>query len=88
MIRQIHCTVVEVSSSSDPYLPAPRGFQDLVPWADPYIAALLRKLAHTAALEEAEARAPERCEQPPPLDKTDREVRWQADWSPRNWPRS
>lgn len=58
---------------SDPYLPQPKGFRDLVPWADPYIASLLEKLSHTAAREGLYAERP------------DSEPR--AEWSPRNWPR-
>ncbi|REK09924.1 MAG: hypothetical protein DWQ37_17630 [Planctomycetota bacterium] len=84
MTRTIHCTAVEVSPVCDPYLPAPRGFADLVPWADPYIAALLHKLDRAAALDEAF----ERAELPPPLDGDDREEVWEADWTPRNWPRA
>jgi hypothetical protein len=73
---------------SDPFEPRTRGFRDLVPWADPYIASLVEKLRRLAAAEdESEARGA-RAEVPPPLDKNDRPQTWQADWSPRNWPRS
>jgi len=84
MARTIHCTVVE-TPASDPYLPGPRGFEDLVPWADPYIASLLTKLGHAAQREHRGSRVSN--ELPPPLDKGDRGNTWQADWSPRNWPR-
>jgi hypothetical protein len=59
-------------------------FRDLVPWADPYIAALMDKLRR-----ESSARAGAVGELPPPLDSenAERDSTWQADWSPRNWPR-
>jgi hypothetical protein len=88
MVRTIHCTVVEVPAMSDPFFPDSGGFRDLVPWADPYIAALLERLRRAAADEESEARARDAaCELPPPLDTDNRGDKWQADWSPRNWPR-
>jgi hypothetical protein len=73
MIRTIHCTVVETPAVSDPYLPPRDGFSDLVPWADPYIAALVERLRRTAAIEEALAsqHAGEDDDEP---------------WSPREWP--
>jgi hypothetical protein len=87
MARTIRCTVVEVPAMSEGFVPRDRGFRDLVPWADPYIAALVERLRRVAALEE-ELNAPEVSgELPPPLDKEDRDDRWEADWSPRNWPR-
>jgi hypothetical protein len=68
-----------------------RGFHDLVPWADPYIAALIEKLRHADDFggdEDDDARGPVG-ELPPPLDNgdPDRDNPWQPDWSPRNWPR-
>jgi hypothetical protein len=84
--RTIHCTVVEVPAMSDPFLPQPREFRDLVPWADPYIAALLEKLRQRAVFED-ELAARVSAELPPPLDKNDRGDAWRADWSERNWPR-
>ncbi|MGA7104666.1 MAG: hypothetical protein WBX49_04905, partial [Candidatus Deferrimicrobiaceae bacterium] len=63
MARTIHCTVVEVPVMSDPFLPRDGGFRDLVPWADPYIAALIENLRRSAAMED-ELHA----ELPPPLD--------------------
>lgn len=93
MARTIHCTVVEVPAMTDPYLPQQREFRDLVPWADPYIASLLGKLRRTAAAEYGLDAGDRRtsyldAELPPPLDKDDREDRWQPDWSQRNWPRN
>ncbi len=85
MARTIYCTVVETPETSDPCLPGPRGFGDLVPWADPYIATLLERFGRTAAREEQNNRL--RGEVPPPLDNDQRDEPWQADWSPRNWPR-
>ena len=71
---------------SDPFIPRSEGFRDLVPWADPYIAALLDRLCRRAALEEGLADEAARAELPPPRgDGVDQ--RWQADWSPSNWPR-
>jgi hypothetical protein len=85
--RTIHCTLVEVGMS-DPLFGSSRGFRDLVPWADPYIAALLEKLRREAADEELEAHARNAaCELPPPLDRDNAGDKWQADWSERNWPR-
>jgi hypothetical protein len=86
VIRTIHCTVVEVPAMSDPFQPQEREFRDLVPWADPYIAALLEKLRQRAAFED-ELAAKVAAELPPPLDKSDRGDRWEADWSGRAWPR-
>jgi hypothetical protein len=87
MARTIHCTVVETDAMSDPF-PHPDGFRDLVPWADPYIAALLEKLRRQAADEEFDTLGGDpACELPPPLDKDGRGDKWQADWSERNWPR-
>ena len=72
---------------SDPFVPREGRFRDLVPWADPYIAALIEKLRRTAAVEEALDAADATSELPPPLDRDDRRESWEADWSPRNWPR-
>lgn len=48
--RTIHCAVVEVPAVSDPFDPCPNGdLAELVPWADPYIAALIEKLRRAAA---------------------------------------
>lgn len=71
---------------SDPFLPRDGGFRDLVPWADPYIAALVEKLRRDAQREESLA-TDARNELPPPLGQNDRDSTWEADWSPRNWPR-
>lgn len=88
MTLTIHCKVVEVPDMNDEPSAGSGGFRDLVPWADPYIAALLEKLRRAAAAEEFEARTSDpACELPPPLDTNDRGDRWQVDWSPRNWPR-
>jgi hypothetical protein len=73
---------------SDPHLPRSSGFRDLVPWADPYIAALVENLRRLAEFEGDLDSAPARAELPPPLGKDDRPQTWQADWSPRNWPRA
>jgi hypothetical protein len=93
--RTIHCTVVEVPAMADPYLPQPREFQDLVPWADPYIASLLHKLQRSARAEGLHAAVDTYSDYnddvvndlPPPLDKNDRQDQWRPDWSHRNWPR-
>jgi hypothetical protein len=85
--RTIHCTVVEVPAMSDPFVPREGGFRDLVPWADPYIASLVEKLRRTAAIEEALSTSDARSELPPPLEEGDPRETWEADWSPRNWPR-
>ena len=86
--RSLYCAVVEVPAMSDPYDPRPqRGFRDLVPWADPYIAALIEKLRISAESELCDGEATS--ELPPPLDSDDRfdNDGLQSDWSPRNWPR-
>lgn len=46
-----------------------RGFEDLVPWADPYIVALVEKVRRDQRLERA-AGSPW-AELPPPLDSGD-----------------
>ncbi len=63
------------------------GFRDLVPWADPYIAALIEKL-RAEADSEGVSHGETVDELPPrstggPADRND----WRPDWSPRNWPR-
>jgi hypothetical protein len=73
---------------SDPFAGRARGFRDLVPWADPYIASLVEKLRQLAALEDDVDSRRTRGELPPPLDNDERPQTWQTDWSPRNWPRS
>jgi hypothetical protein len=85
--RTIFCSVVEVPAMSDSLrAQGLRGFHDLVPWADPYIAALIDKLRQA---EDAEEGLEAVDELPPPLDNGDpnRDSPWQTDWSPRNWPR-
>jgi hypothetical protein len=65
------------------------GFQDLVPWADPYIAALIENLRRAEDFSEEADGSDAVDELPPPLgnDQDDRDDPWQADWSPSNWPR-
>lgn len=46
-----------------------RGFEDLVPWADPYIVALVEKVRRDERLERAAGY--QRSEQSPPLDNSD-----------------
>jgi hypothetical protein len=88
--RTIHCTVIEVPAMRDLLgSNLAGGFQDLVPWADPYIAALIENLRRAEdSAEEGEVSGAVD-ELPPPLgnDQDDRDEPWQADWSPRNWPR-
>ena len=96
MARTIHCTVVEVPAMSDPYLPAPRAFQDLMPWADPYIASLLHKLgaeSSEAAPRLAESRPDHLGSShlepygPANLASNERHRPWRQEWMPRRWPR-
>ncbi|MGD9723229.1 MAG: hypothetical protein AB7O59_17990 [Pirellulales bacterium] len=85
--RTIHCAVVEVPAMDDPYDPRPqRGFQELVPWADPYIAALIDKLRREDDWDRSE-RGPVG-ELPPPLDSSDDadNDHRRGGWAPRNWP--
>ncbi len=62
------------------------GFRDLVPLADPYIAALLDKLRRIADSEDRAARL--HGELPPPLDSQDFDADdgWPGQWTPRDWP--
>lgn len=74
---------------SDPLGPRPPGgFHDLVPWADPYIAALVEKLRRSEQLEET-ALHDISDELPPPLDngEVEPESPRLPDWSRRNWRR-
>lgn len=84
--RKIRCAVVEVPTMSEPRDRSRRtGFHDLVPWADPYIVALVEKLRRSdEGLDEDAVN-----ELPPPLDSRDddRDDHWPHDWTPRNWPR-
>jgi hypothetical protein len=87
-LRTLRCAVVEVPAMNDPRDRSRRDdFCDLVPWADPYIAALVDKLRRSAELLEAQEDV--LGELPPPLDSRDddREDRWPHDWKPRSWPR-
>ena len=80
MVRTIYCTAVETPAMRDPFAPRPREtFHDLVPWADPYIVALIEKLRRTYADEE-DSLPLGRAELPPPLD-SDRpdEDNWESD---------
>jgi hypothetical protein len=111
--RTIHCTVLEVPAMKDSHGAQPSGYEELMPWADPYIVSLIEKLRGTQEFAEwgDESREDEdahevdgddepcqrrdprfnrlRAELPPPSPTDDsRDQRgWQADWSPRNWPR-
>lgn len=83
-LRTIHCAVVEVPAMSDPFDPRPNdGFAELVPWADPYIAALIEKLRRTAD-SDWRGGAP-LDELSPPLGSQDSRV---DDASRTDWPRS
>jgi hypothetical protein len=83
MTRTIHCTVVEVPAS-DPLGHHPsRVFEDVVPWADPYILALVEKLRQSDLEDQLDDELS--AELPPPPFGDD--APWQPDWSPRNWPR-
>jgi hypothetical protein len=64
------------------------GFQDLVPWADPYIIALIEKLRRDCDLDDDTDLREAIGELPPPLDSDapDDDNSWQSDWSPRGWP--
>jgi hypothetical protein len=103
MAPTIYCTVIEAPAMSDDLGSAAGRFADLVPWADPYIAALLEKLRRA---ERDRAEASDDCdthgretdnwdgcddevaELPPPLESdNDHDSAWEADWSNRNWPR-
>ena len=90
MTRAVYCTLVRTPDMKDSLRPASSGgFEDLVPWADPYIAALIEKLRRDHARGEEDEQAGMVGELAPPLDNGDKDqdAPWQADWSPRNWPR-
>jgi hypothetical protein len=61
------------------------GFEDLVPWADPYIASLMAKLRRSMQDDEdtqlEEETTQLEAELPPPLEST--EPNWPSDWSRR-----
>jgi len=99
--RTIHCTVVETPAISDPLtVRRTEGFRDLVPWADPYITALIEKLRRTDDWSADERSSDDRnrdewsdsdgrlsSELPPPLDSDSPGRGGRADsWRPRNWP--
>ena len=84
--RSVYCAVVEVPAMSDPFDPRPNSFRDLVPWADPYIAALIEKLRRAAERDRHDNGLID--ELPPPLGTPDGDDDpcWPGQWSPRNWP--
>ena len=84
--RTIHCTVVETPAMSDPLtVRRTEGFRDLVPWADPYITALIEKLRRTDEWSDSDHQLSG--ELPPPLDSETPGRGGRADsWRPRNWP--
>ena len=87
MSRTIHCAVIQAHPlSHSPRENAAGGFRDLVPWADPYIAALIEKLRRSATLGVCDDEVVG--ELPPPLDSDDAgaDDGWPGSWSPRNWP--
>lgn len=53
MPSTIYCTVVEAKPTSEPNGASPEAARDLLPWADPYIARLVRK--HQLALGRLDA---------------------------------
>ncbi len=61
-----------------------RGLRDLVPWADPYIAALIEKLRRSTESELYDVRD----ELPPPLgsDTPEQDPAWPSKWSPGSRP--
>jgi hypothetical protein len=86
--RTIHCAVVEAPAMSDPFDPRPRdGFRDLVPWADPYIAALIAKLRRAADCDARESAIVDELNPPLESRENERDGRWPGEWTPRNWPR-
>lgn len=75
------------------------GYQELLPWADPYIVALIEKLRSSQEFADLDHSTIDDDalddgaiddaidELPPPLESDNPNDAWQADWSPRNWPR-
>jgi hypothetical protein len=45
--RTIHCTVLEVPAMKDSHGAQPSGYEELMPWADPYIVSLIEKLRNS-----------------------------------------
>jgi hypothetical protein len=85
-LRTIHCTVVEVPAMNDPFDPRPEdGLRDLVPWADPYIAALIDKLRRAVENDRRENYLID--DVPPPQDSRDSDRDDPpGQWTPRSWP--
>ncbi len=83
--RTIHCAVLEAPAMSDSMgHRRTTGFQELLPWADPYIASLIDKLRRSAGCDGVDF-VP-RDEMEPPLDSPDRRGdRWEGEWRPRSW---
>ena len=73
--HRISCTLVEVPDMADS-LAAPGAFQDLVPWADPYIVEIVRKLQRSTGglLEQAWPDSDLWAELPPTLVEPDEET--------------
>ena len=85
--RAVRCAVVEVPAMSDPFDPRPSdGFAELVPWADPYIAALIEKLRRAADCSEPGSAVTDELA-PPPADQSSlNEDPWRGGWRPPNRP--
>ncbi len=87
VLRTIRCAVVEVPAMSDPIDPRPSdGFAELVPWADPYIAALIEKLRRTADCGGRDAAPADESFPPPGSPDAESDEGWPGDWRRRNWP--
>jgi hypothetical protein len=85
MARIIRCTVIEVSPLNDLPRAQPRNrcFEDVIPWGDPYILALIEKLRELDAGNDDDPDAT--AELPPPLTGEPHEPS-EPDWSRRTWP--
>jgi hypothetical protein len=49
--NRIRCQVVSVGSSADPYVSRGALARDVLPWADPYVAQLIKKLQDEVRFE-------------------------------------
>ncbi len=78
MAHSIFCTLVEVPVEADfSATPSMQGFRDLVPWADPYIVEIVRKLQRASGglVDQDWPDSPWfRAEAPPPLLEPDAET--------------
>jgi hypothetical protein len=62
------------------------GFAELVPWADPYIAALIEKLRRAADVNGRDSALIDELSAPPGPQDVEHQDVWPGDWQSRDWP--